>query len=458
VSDGQRATLVEGPVRRQLVALTWPMIGGLLALMSLHFVDTWFVAQLGPRELAAMSFTFPVTMVTVSLGIGLMAGTSSVIARAIGSGDQARVGRLATDALIVSSAIAAMVGLAGLLVLDPLFLLLGAEPSLLPLIREYMVVWFAGFPVFLLPMVGVGAIRATGDVKLQSLIMVSGALANLALDPLLIFGLAGFPALGIRGAALATIVARLVGVVWVLHALHVRKRMLARPTLAPDVLLPSARAVLHVGVPAAGTNMIIPLSTAVVVWLLARHGEAAVAGFGAATRVESLALVIFYAMSSMIGPFVGQNAGAGRADRVHEALRECARFCALLGAGLAAVLALVGNTLVGTFSSEPEVVRIGAAYLLIVPIGYAGQGVLMVLNAALNGLGRPGPAMVLSTTRALLVYLPAAWLGDRLLGPWGIFCAASLTNLLVGLGAWRWWIRDGATAPARRSPAEARMR
>ena len=437
-----RATLTAGPVHRQLVSLTLPLVAGLLALMSLQFVDTWFVAQLGARELAAMSFAFPVAMVLTSFAIGMMAGTSSVLARAIGSGDETRISRLATDAFLVAGLLAVLLAAIGLAVHDALFALLGADPTLIPLIREYMMIWLAGYPLYILPMVGVGALRATGDARLQSIIMVSGALLNLVLDPLLIFGLAGFPAMGMAGAALATVISRAAIALWALHVLHARKRLLARPTASPTVLLGSARAVLHVGLPAAGTNVIIPLSTGVVVWLLARHGETAVAGFGAATRIESICLVVMYAMSAMIGPFVGQNSGAGRMDRVDEALRQCGRFCTVLGLGLAVMLALGGGLLVATFTEDPAVRAVGAAYLALVPFGYAGQGFVMVLNAALNGLGRPGPAMVVSALRAVVVYLPAAWIGDRIAGPPGIFVAAASTDLLVGLGAWRWWNRQ----------------
>lgn len=416
-----------------------PLVAGLLALMSLHFVDTWFVAQLGARELAAMSFTFPVTMVLTAVSIGMMAGTSSVVARAIGSGDQGRIGRLATDSFVVGGAIAVVLAGLGLASHDALFRLLGADPTLLGLIADYMVIWLAGFPLYLLPMVGVGTLRATGDARLQSIVMVSGALVNLALDPVLIFGLAGLPALGMKGAALATVISRGILALWVLHVLHARKRLLAPPTASPALLLRSARSLLHVGLPATATNVIIPLSTAVVVWMLARHGEQVVAGFGAATRVEGLALVVLYAMSAMIGPFVGQNCGAGRMDRVAEALRECARFCTVLGLALVLVLAFTGDALIGTFSDDAGVRAVGALYLLIVPLGYAGQGFVMVLNAALNGLGRPGPAMAFSIVRAVVVYLPAAWLGNRVAGPTGIFVATAATNAAVGIYAWRWW-------------------
>ena len=433
-----RASLAEGPVNRHLVSLTVPMIWGILAMMAFNVTDTWFVAQLGSRELAAMSFTFPVVMVLISLGIGLMAGTSSVIARSIGSGEQRRVRRLTSDALILSTLLSLVLTLAGLLSIDPLFRLLGAPDDLLPPIRDYMQVWYGGFICFLVPMAGLGAIRATGDSKLQSRIMITAALANLVLDPLLIFGLAGFPRLEIQGAAIATIIARFLTLFIGFWALHFKFRMLNFTLPTPSILWSSWQSVLHVGLPAAGTNVIIPVSTGVIVAMIAQFGPSAVAGFGVATRVEGVSLVVFYAMSAIIGPFVGQNLGAGRCERILEALQRGTIFCLVFGLGVALVLAVSAGPLSRLFSSDSEVLSVSRLYLLLVPISYGAAGIVMFVNAAFNGIGRPFPAVAISVIRTFVLYVPTAYLGGHYLGVPGIFLAACLSNLLCGLWAYAW--------------------
>ena len=433
-----RASLAEGPVNRHLVSLTVPMIWGILAMMAFNVTDTWFVAQLGSRELAAMSFTFPVVMVLISLGIGLMAGTSSVIARSIGSGEQRRVRRLTSDALILSTLLSLVLTLAGLLSIDPLFRLLGAPDDLLPPIRDYMQVWYGGFICFLVPMAGLGAIRATGDSKLQSRIMITAALANLVLDPLLIFGLAGFPRLEIQGAAIATIIARFLTLFIGFWALHFKFRMFSFTLPTPSILWSSWQSVLHVGLPAAGTNVIIPVSTGVIVAMIAQFGPSAVAGFGVATRVEGVSLVVFYAMSAIIGPFVGQNLGAGRCERILEALQRGTIFCLVFGLGVALVLAVSAGPLSRLFSSDSEVLSVSRLYLLLVPISYGAAGIVMFVNAAFNGIGRPFPAVAISVIRTFVLYVPTAYLGGHYLGVPGIFLAACLSNLLCGLWAYAW--------------------
>ena len=178
-----RARLTQGSVAGHLVSMTVPMAWAILAIMLFNATDTWFVAQLGAQPLAAMSFTFPVIMVMTSLGIGLMAGTSSVLARVVGEGDMNQVRRLATDTLTMALLISLLLSVAGLLSLGPLFTLMGASPEVLVLIRDYMVIWFAGFALVLVPMVAIGVVRATGDTKLQARLMMASAAINLILDP-----------------------------------------------------------------------------------------------------------------------------------------------------------------------------------------------------------------------------------------------------------------------------------
>jgi putative MATE family efflux protein len=434
-----RAILTDGPVGRHLATQTRPMIWGILAMMAFNAVDTWFVAQLGERELAAMSFTFPVIMVLISVGIGLMAGTSSVLARKVGAGDEGGLRRVATDAIVLSAVLSVGASLVGLFTIDPLFRLLGAPNDLLPLIREYMLIWYGGLIFVLVPMVGMAAMRALGDAGLQSRIMMGAALLNAALDPLLIFGLAGFPRLELQGAAIATVVARAMTLVVGFWALHFRRRLLSYDWPGARQLRASFRSVLHVGLPAAGTNIIIPLGNGVVVAIIAQFGAEAVAGYGAATRIEQLSLVPFFAMSAIIGPFVGQNLGANQPSRIREAVRRCAGFCLLSGLLLTVVMGLCAPLLLGLFSSNSAVTTVGIAYLWIVSVSFGAEGIVMVTNAAFNGLGRPIPAVAVSAVRMLVLYVPLAYAGGQIYGVAGVFGGATIANLVAGILAFGWF-------------------
>jgi Na+-driven multidrug efflux pump len=172
--------------------------------------------------------------------------------------------------------------------------------------------------------------------------------------------------------------------------------------------------------------------------MIARYGPEAVAGFGVAGRIESLVLVIFYSLSSVIGPFVGQNLSPGHEQRIQQSLRLCALFSMAFGLVIALFLAFSADWLSTLFSQNPKVTSVTRLFLWIAPVGYGAYGVVMVMNAAFNGLGKPMPAVYISTIRMLLLYLPLAFVGRHWFGIAGIFGAYALANLLSGLLSYVW--------------------
>ncbi|MEL6879179.1 MAG: MATE family efflux transporter [Cyanobacteria bacterium J06607_10] len=439
--------LTEGPVRKRLVTLTLPMVGGIFAIVAFNLADTYYVGQLGTNQLAAMSFTFPVVMTLGSLALGLGVGASSIIARAIGEGDRSRVQRFTTNSLTLGVVAVALLSTIGLLTIDPLFTALGAGPEVLPFVRQYMQVWYFGMVFLVIPMVGNSAIRASGDTGTPSLIMIFSAGFNILLDPLLIFGFAQIPALGLVGAAWATVIARAMTLVASLLVLQFKERMLSSHLPDLEETLWCWRDVLTVGLPAAGSNMITPISIGVITSLLAVHGPLAVAGFGVASRVESFAMIVLLALSASIGPFVGQNWGAGKAQRVLEALRQSYWFCLGWGLLMAGVLAVSAGWIAALFNGDSEVIAIASQYLWLVPISYGTAGIIQVASSAFNALGKPIPAVVMTVLRMFALYIPLAYIGSRWLGPVGIFGAATVANVTVGAMAW-WWSRNAARLPS----------
>ena len=433
-----QARLATGAVGRHLVDMTVPVLFGIFTMMMQGFVDAWFIGRVGVRELAALSFAFPVLMIVTSVAIGLGAGTSSVVARAIGAHDHRRARRLATDSLLLSFGITAVICLVGYLTIVPLFRLLGAPEDMLPLIGGYMRILYAGVPFVVVGMVGMSSMRATGDTRLPSMLMVIAAAANIALDPVLIFGVGPIPAMGLNGAAMAALLARAAIFVGTLYLMRMRLDMLTFNKPDPGELRKSWADILHVGIPAAATNAISPVATAVITAMLARYGPEAVAGFGVASRVESLTLVIFYAMSAVIGPFVGQNVAAGKPDRIIQSLRLCALFC--LGAGLiiAILLATLADWIPMLFSENPTVTSVATQFLYIVPISYGAYGIVMIMNASFNGMGKPMPAVHISLARMVIIYLPLAFVGNRYFGINGIFAAYAVANIITGVLAFAW--------------------
>jgi len=433
-----KAKLTEGSVKRHLVHMTVPMLAGIATFMAQGLIDAWFLGKVGDEALAAFSFGFPIIMIITSVAIGLSAGTSSVIARAIGNEDFHRARRLTTDSLFLSFFVTATMSAIGILTIDPLFRLLGAPEDMIPMIRSFMTILYSGVPFLVVGMVGTSCMRATGDTLLPGKLMIAGAALNVALGPIFIFGLGPVPALGLDGAAIAALLARGAMLAGTVYFLSHRLKMISFDKPSAEELTKSCRDILHVGLPAAGTNAIIPVALAVITAMVASYGPEAVAGFGVAIRIESMVLVIYYALSSVIGPFVGQNLSAGKEGRIQRSLRYCAVFC--LGSGLAIALLLLLSSahLPGLFSQNPNVIRVIQLFLWIVPVSYGAYGIVMVVNAAFNGLGKPMPAVYISVMRMIVIYLPLAAIGMRWFGIAGIFAAYAVANILSGLLGYVW--------------------
>lgn len=430
--------LTQGPVGRQLVTMAVPVLFGIATMMLQNFVDMWFIGRVGVRELAALSFAFPVLMVVTSVAIGLGAGTSSVVARAIGADNHRRARRLSTDSLLLSFGITVVICAVGIVTIAPLFRLLGAPEDMIPLIAGYMKILYVGVPFVVVGMVGMSSMRATGDTRLPSMLMVIAAIINVILDPILIFGIGPIPTMGLNGAATAALIARGSIFAGTLYLMHRRLDLLTFKKPDRDEMVRSWGDILHVGIPAAGTNAIIPIATGVITAMLAKYGPETVAGFGVASRVESLVLVMFYALSAVIGPFVGQNISANRPDRIFRALNLCTLFC--LGSGLvvALLLALSGDFVPSLFSDHAEVTDVGTLFLMIVPISYGAYGMVMVMNASFNGMGKPMPAVHISVSRMMVIYVPLAIITEKYFGISGVFAAYAIANIITGVFSYVW--------------------
>lgn len=434
----QAVSFTEGSPGSVLYRMSIPMVWGLLATMSFNAVDTYFVAQLGADQLAAISFTFPVVMVVTSMAIGLGAGTASVMARLLGRREIESARQLAGDTLLLSVLLSILVMVVGLVSMDPLFTLLGADMKLLSLIGQYMQIWYFNAPFVLAPMALSAMMRATGNNKSIGILMVLSALANMVLDPILIFGWGPFPRMEMAGAALATLIVGAAMTACSLYLVARHLRLMSWPHRRWSELQRSWKSIFHIALPAMGTNMIIPLSSGITVALVAAYGVDAVAGYGIALRIEPVLLIAFYALSGVLGPFFGQNMEPENHHRQLQGLQVVTRFCLLFGVGLTILLWLFAESVAALFSDTMAVVSVAVLYLSIVPIGYGLYGLVMAVNACFNGLGQPFPAMTLSTLRVLIFYLPLVWLGQSLFGLQGLFLAIMLANMMAGVVAYLW--------------------
>ncbi len=433
------ARLVSGSIPGHLLSQTLPAVIGVAAIMSIGIVDAYFIGQLGSAPLAAISFIFPVAVATTSLGVGVMVGINSVVARALGEGDCDKAARRASFGIVFATACGVVMGLCLWLAIEPIFAAMNAPAHLMPLIRAYMVPYACGFPLSLAIMGFNGALRGQGEAKRTSTVSITYAAANMVLNPVLISGVPGFPGgfegFGIAGSAYATAIGWGVGVVTAALLLRGTPLPLNLALLRDCDLVEQARAIIRVGLPAAFSNAINPLGLAVLTALVALEGEAAVAGFGAAGRLQSFVIVPLLGLSGAIGAIVGQNWGARRFDRAREAVLYAGGFCIVWGLLVAIVMMAAGASLARVFTEEPAVIAEFDLYLTIAAWGYAGFGLLIVGNGIMNAVDKAGFALGQSVARVFLVMLPVALVLQPAMGSAAIYTAELAANLFGAVSA-----------------------
>ena len=421
-----------------MVRLTGFMVLGLVAVMSANLIETVYISFIGTEQLAALGFTFPLVMLLQSLTMGLAVGASSVVARRVGAArlDQAKI--------IISHSLIITLVLIGLLVvvvqpnLPAIFVLLGANAEAKLLAVGYMEVWFFGLPFFAVAMVGSSLMRAVGDVVTPGFLMTVGAALQIILGPLFIFGFDDFSGLGLKGAAIAFVVARVIAFIFYGYCLH-RDQMVATSLSG---FWRSTKEVFHVGLPAIAGNLIGPATMTFITRLVAEYGSPVVAGFSLAARIETMLAMVIWALSMSVAPFVGQNWGAGKRDRVRRAVFLGHVFAMGWGAFAYVTLYFLSPTAIGFATQDPLVAEAARTYLLVVPLGMGLMGICANAWNSFNALGQPMPPLVMSAAQMLIFTIPLSLLGNYLLGFVGIFIGGLVSQTLLAMAAFLWLRRS----------------
>ena len=436
---------------RHLWDQTWPMAFGILALLGFQLVDSAFVARLGTSELAAQSFTFPVTFLIIGVQVGLGIAIAALVSRALGADDGARARRLGALALAGGAILMLLLCVVLWLVRGPLFAALGADADLMPLLSSYwapqlVASWLGANMYFTFSL-----FRAWGDMRLSASLMIVTSLVNLALDPLLIFGsgpLGDFVGFGLPGAAYASIVAFGVGLAMAWRRLidASKDAWLSVEGLA-DEARRSAGPFLGIAGPAMASQLMPPLAAMAATSIVATLGETTVGAWGLASRVEPLSMLLVLALTMSLPPMLGRDFGRGDWDEIRTLMRAAFRMIVAWQLALGIAVAVLAPTLAGLLSGNPEIRDELATLIRALLPSYAFVGLCMVVVSAANALDWPKRAMALSAVRLFACYLPCLWLGARLGGVPGLAIGGALGNVLAG-GAALWTYRRSIAARA----------
>lgn len=419
----------QGSISTHLIRLTLPTIGGFVALTAFNMTDTYFVSRLGTNHLAAMGFTFPVVMIIGAIAIGISMGAGSLLGRAMGSGDKTLMRRTATNGLLLALVTTALVGVVGLFTMDPLFLVLGADSETLPLVKEYMTIWYLGCVVVVAPPVADANLRATGDMIRPSIVMITCAVFNIILDPLLIFGFGPIPAMEMAGASLATVIARGFGMAVTL-TFNARSRLLD-PTL-PKLrkLLHSWKNILYIGLPTALIQLMPSALRSVLTAMTSQLSSAVgVAALAAGNRIEYTPFMVAVAANHALLVVTSQNAGANLPDRLASVRLFVTRFSVGYGLFLAAGVWVAAPYVAPIFSKDPAVINLTTIYLRVLFLSSFGTVMLTCTSSVLNGLHRPLVALTLNIISYAFLMIPGAYAGSLLLP------SSPFTGMVIGVSA-----------------------
>ncbi len=432
-------TYTEGSIRNHVAKLSSVMILGFLAMTVGQLIEIFYIGKVGKAELAAVTFMFPISMSLNALTRGIGIGASTLIARSMGTGDREQTAVTVTHCYILVLVFTLTFVLAGQFGAGYLFRLLGATDHVLELAINYAEIWLIGFPLMGLAMVSNGLIRSFGNPTFPGYIMTIAPVVQVIVGPFLIFGWAGLPAMGLEGAGWAFVIGAIAQVKLAGYWYFLREDLcrLSNGKFL-ESFYKSSVAILQVGVPSSASNMIQPLSMGVVTWLLAGYGTTVVAAFGVASRIESVVGMVVIGISTSVVPLVGQNWGAEKFERVHEALNTCYVACLVWGLLAATIMWFGAGYFVNMINDDPSLIDVAVTFLHIIPFSIGFMGLIVVATHSFNALRRPMPALFLSVARLLIVYIPLALIGSHFFGFVGIFAATAITNVVVGILAVLW--------------------
>ena len=434
--------LTTGGVKKQIMNLSLPMTIGMLGMIIFNLVDTYFIGKLGVEQLAAITFTFPVVLIVNSMAAGIGLGSSVLLSKFVGKKEVEKSEELIFTSFLLGILVNIILMILGMLTIQPLFTLLGAEGILLTYIQDYMGVWFAGLLAVVIPQIGNNLIRALGDAKTPSLVMGIAALTNVILDPMFIFGFGPIPAFGIKGAAIATVLSRGITMVATIYILAYREKIFRWMALSWSRIFQYWRQILFIGVPNALIQIAVPLGLGIVTRILSGYGNDVVAGFGIASKIEIFALAYINALAIVIGPFVGQNYGAGNGERIEEAIAFSWKLALGFGFSSALILFIFSESLAGIFTANGSVTATVVEYLAYVPIGYGFYGIMKISATVMNVLNQPIKAALVIGFQVFVVYIPLAMVGSKFFGAQGVFGALSVSYMTGAMGGAYWLKRN----------------
>ncbi len=429
------------PIRKLLISMSLPMMASMLVQALYNIVDSIFVARVSEAALTAVSISFPIQNLMIAFGVGIGVGVNALLSKSLGEGDQPRAQRIALQGIFIEVICCAIFILVGIFAMDLFFRGQTADAEIIALGKDYLSICCIFSVGLFAQLIFERLLQATGRTVLSMISQCAGALINIIFDPILIFGVSwlGIPAMGVTGAAIATVFGQIVGgiVAIVLNVRRNRELDFRFRGFRPDGKL--CGSILFIGIPSAIMGAIGSFMTYGVnkiLFAFEEVGKTAAAVFGVYFKLQSFVFMPVFGLNNGMVPIVSYNYGAKRPDRITQTIRLSAIYAVAIMAAGVAVVQLIPDKLLLLFDASEQMLTIGVPALRIISTCFVFAGFSIVCSSVFQALGNSIFSMIMSITRQLAVLLPAAYILAHAFGlhaVWYAFPIAEFASLALSI-------------------------
>ncbi|GAB4341313.1 MAG: MATE family efflux transporter [Calditrichia bacterium] len=423
--------LLEGPISKPLISLSVPMIIAFGFQTSFNFVDRFFVSRLGDVSTAAIGMAFIVQLVIIAIGSGMGMGLNSYISRTLGAGQKEKAVSAALHSFLLALVVGLLIWWIGSATQHTLFRALGAKGALLQQVTAYLSILFPFAPVYLLTMICNNIFRGWGDTVYPMKFMVSATLANIILDPIFIFGLGPVTSMGIKGAALATGISRVLSLIYLMYVILGKGLPVKLKWQWFKWDLNIIKGIFQVGLPASAGQVLTSVSISIMFLIIKKYGDDARAAYTIAFTYEMVAFLPVLGIGQAVTILTGHNYGAKKYQRIKKVYFTALKYAIAMTIPATISVSIAPHWFAEVFARTPEVADITARALRILSPAYALAGIYICTVSSFQGLGLGSYQLYATLIRMFVLITPLAWLGTFLFGLDGVWGGIVLANAII---------------------------
>ena len=431
----QKLKLTKDPIWFLLRKVTIPASVGSLFQTFYNLVDTWFAGRISAEAIAAIAKSFPIYFIIIAIGVGLTAGTNTLIGNNIGANNKKKASLFVAQSIIFAIFLSILITFFGLGVSDFLLSIMGSDQEGIILSRKYLDIIFYGTIIVLIQISLNGTLNAQGDTKSYRNVLIFSFFLNIFLNPLFIFGYGFIPAFGIAGLAIATVVSQFIGLLYLAHKVYCceLKQYLKFKCFIPKFDLLGE--LIYQTLPVMFSMLLIGVGIFNILYFIGQFGDLATAGYGAALRIEQVFLLPVIGLNTAVLSIGGQNFGARSYDRLRELYKKALTFGSAFMICAGVIIFFGAEFLVSLFTDNLEAIKHGVIYLKVAALIGPIYPVFFITTAIFQAVKKPLYSLYMSILRLTALPFLSLWYVINIRGGnyEDIFYTILVTNWLMGI-------------------------